>query len=619
MGAGCRVAARRSAPPGATRRSSDGLDSRPPRPMHPALPDRLRELRALLHRAAVGEDVAPAPIAAAIARLDRDLLPRTAGGSAHLVVGVVGPNNAGKSALFNALVGRALSPSAPTGGATRRLLGAAHPELRARLESEPTLARFPVRGVTPGPLGVEAATAAGGDAAELLLVEDPGLPPDLLLVDTPDFDSVHVENRAASESLLRVADLAVVVVTRHTYQNKEVVDFLETWLAHGRPWLLVYNESLGTDVTRAHAAKLAEDLASPPVAVFQAPFDLAVAEGRAVLAPRELDGGGGELRPWLFEMARTRELKRAALAASLAQLRDELTVLVHGAAASGADAARLLALADERAERLGRDVAAGAMPMGPFLDAFRAVLDRRPGLLPRGYRGLLRRARLAAQGALARLPWRRRAQPRPDTAALELIEVERKALAERWPVFFEELARALREGARNAPAEWRAALDADLASDRLAPAGLRAAAALDEDPEVLRAFREACEQRIEVELDERGGEWFFQIAVDALHLLPALAAGVVIVKTGGLGVDVAVGGAGALSSLLAERLSKLLGTQVAHAARERWTRLRGARLGQLLCEAALPGARPMLARSADDGARLARALESWMEETRWQS
>jgi hypothetical protein len=84
-------------------------------------------------------------------------------------------------------------------------------------------------------------------------------------------------------------------------------------------------------------------------------------------------------------------------------------------------------------------------------------------------------------------------------------------------------------------------------------------------------------------------------------------------------VDVAVGGAGALSSLLAERLSKLLGTQVAHAARERWTRLRGARLGQLLCEAALPGARPMLARSADDGARLARALESWMEETRWQS
>src|SRR5215475_5249492 len=42
--------------------------------------------------------------------LERDLLPRSAGGDAYLIVGIVGPNNAGKSALFNALVGRSLSP-----------------------------------------------------------------------------------------------------------------------------------------------------------------------------------------------------------------------------------------------------------------------------------------------------------------------------------------------------------------------------------------------------------------------------------------------------------------------------------------------------------------------------
>ncbi|MEM8713109.1 MAG: hypothetical protein AAGG01_19345, partial [Planctomycetota bacterium] len=61
--------------------------------------------------------------------LERDLLPRTAGGHDHLVAGIVGPNNAGKSALFNALVAGqgagappTLSPSLPTGGATRRLV-----------------------------------------------------------------------------------------------------------------------------------------------------------------------------------------------------------------------------------------------------------------------------------------------------------------------------------------------------------------------------------------------------------------------------------------------------------------------------------------------------------------
>ena len=78
--------------------------------MHPDLPDRLRTLRDLLERvvaddgAAAGQEVSRRAEEAA-ERLDRDLLPRTAGGHTHLVVGIVGPNNAGKSALFNALVG----------------------------------------------------------------------------------------------------------------------------------------------------------------------------------------------------------------------------------------------------------------------------------------------------------------------------------------------------------------------------------------------------------------------------------------------------------------------------------------------------------------------------------
>ncbi|MCP3916997.1 MAG: hypothetical protein GY711_15720 [bacterium] len=566
--------------------------------MQPDVPDRLRTLRdliAALLTGPTGEDVTRAARATA-ARLDRDLLPRTAGAHTHLVVGIVGPNNAGKSALFNALVGRELSPSRPTGGATRRLLGAAHPDLYAKLAAEPTLAQFPMEVVAPEPGGVHAAALSGGDKSALLLVPLESLPPRLLLVDTPDFDSILVANREASSALLRVADLAIVVVTRHTYQNREVIEFLESWLAHGRPWMLVYNESLGSSVTREHAAKLAEDLASPPIAVFHAPFDLAIAEGTSALAPVAVGdadvAAGGALGEWLFERAQGEDLKRRALDASLLQLRDELLALERALTAERESSAALLNRARAAAVRLGRDVAARAMPMGPFLDAFRAVLDRRPNLLQKGYRTALKRTRLFVERLATRLPLFPSRPEAEDDATVSLAEVEREALRPAWPAYFEELARELvpRKGdAALHPIDpgLAQALSNDLAPGRMEPARERACEALGHDSEMLRAFQEACEELIEEELESRGNEWFFQFAVDVVHLLPAALAGVAIVKTGGLGTDVAVGGAGAVSSLLAEKVSRLLGTRPAQRARRRWTELRGERLAEVLLAAAL--------------------------------
>ncbi|MEZ5980028.1 MAG: GTPase, partial [Planctomycetota bacterium] len=78
-------------------------------------------------------------------RIDRDLVPRTRHGDDWLVCGIVGPNNAGKSALFNGLVGRALSPSVATGAATRRLVAAAHPALARLVRDEEAGGRFAVR------------------------------------------------------------------------------------------------------------------------------------------------------------------------------------------------------------------------------------------------------------------------------------------------------------------------------------------------------------------------------------------------------------------------------------------------------------------------------------------
>jgi hypothetical protein len=249
--------------------------------------DALEPVRARFPAAAQGFDV-----------LERDLLPRTAGGDTYLIVGIVGPNNAGKSALFNALVGRALSPSVPTGGATRRLVGAAHPQLLAALRAEPTLARFRLRPFASDTTA-DAPLQPAADPTELLVAAEPHLPPMLMLIiDTPDFDSILEDNRVASESLLAVADLVIAIVTRHSYQNKAVVRFLERWLQHGRPWMLVYNEAIDAAVASAHAGKLAADVGTPPLAVFWAPHSLAVQEQRAPLDPVQLPvDGAAAARP----------------------------------------------------------------------------------------------------------------------------------------------------------------------------------------------------------------------------------------------------------------------------------------------------------------------------------
>ncbi len=526
-----------------------------------------------------------------LARLDQDLLPRTAGGPGYLAVGIVGPNNAGKSALFNGLAGAVLSPSMPTGGATRRLLAALGPELLVALQGEPASLGLRLIPVEPGPDGVDAARSLAQAPSDLLCVAMGHLPPGLLLVDTPDFDSVAQENRAASEALLRAVDLALVVVTRHTYQNAEVVRFLGEWLAHGKPWALVYNESIDPETTAEHAAKLASDVGAAPLETFAAPFDPEVARGVADLVPRS--AAGLALGEWLASVEDCAALKARAMDAALEHVRQDWAAfraqLMQAEAELGLEYQGLHA----RAFAVGRSVAEEAMPMGPFLEAFRAVLDRRPGLLPTGYRAWLGRARGVLADGVNKLPWSGRAKAPPESEpdaegpGRALLEAEREALAKLWSPFFEGLAASYRgSSSRQEPP--------DLAAGRLVAAGRQAAERLAEDPAVLEEFQAACEQRMEEEFDARGEPFLLQAGVDAMHLFPAAVAGLVILKTGGLGADVAVGGAGALSTLVSERLSRLLGTGVASAARTRWSELRGKALAPILLECALPASWPAL-------------------------
>ena len=563
--------------------------------MHGDIPSTLRRVHELCRALAGGLGGDPPPeLARARDRLERDLLPRTAGDTPYLVVGIVGPNNAGKSALFNSLCGRALSPSVATGGATRRLVGAAHPELLARLDAEPTLSRFPVaRASANRPF--EPALSTSENPAELAVAEVPALPPELLLIDTPDFDSIEVENRRASESLLAVADLAVVVVTRHSYQNRQVVEYLERWLDHGRPWLLVYNEAPAEDVTREHADKLTDDLGVRPEAVFWQRFDLAVQDGEAELAPVRLDGESEQpVRDFLFDLERVGRLKEDALRASLAQLGDDLSRLAAGLRARARDSEELLGVARAHALVAGRSVAGKAMPGGPFLEALRTVLDRRDHPWKRGLRGGLRSVGSRVTGLVSRLRFGK--TPDVPPAQARLAKIEREELEAVFARFFEELVRDLGPEARaeargRVPSDVARALDADLWDGRRVAARVAACEALGAGAgDEFEAFEQVCEELVERALDERGRDWDLQLAVDFATALPIAVAALIIVKTGGLGLDLGVAGGGAVTSFLGDRYAHFLGAGITREARRRWTELRSVELAEHLVRTTLPTA-----------------------------
>jgi hypothetical protein len=556
-----------------------------------------------LRRLVDGDDAA---LAMRIAdRLDRDLLPRTRLSDDWLVAAIVGPNNAGKSALFNGLVGGDHSPSLPTGAATRRLVAAARPELAEQLTADGAGGRFAIAPWRSREQALESAERP----EELLLCAAATMPEGVLLVDAPDFDSIEARNAAAARAVVAAADLVVCVVTKHTYQNAEVVRFLASWLASGRPWIAVYNEQPSADVARAHLAKLASDIGSPPIARFGAPYDHAVAEGRVPLVPADLDGTGRTLLELLGTRETRAQWKAAALAASLDQLAVDVSRHAADLALDAERHERIAAAVVRLTTRAGEELAREALPARPFLAAFAAVVDRRRNRLRRRWHGAVR-ALTVAPLAVARAFGARTKSP----AALEagLVELEARSVPAAASVLHEELARAVGPAAkeRDVDAVLARALDADLS--RSADDALAAALAAHRAAPVETAgFQDLCEALVERAIEERGHDRDVQAFMDLATLLPVAAATATVFLTGGFAVDVAIASSGVLTTALLERYSHWFDRGIARDARRLWRRQRGAELGTLLARALLPTSYEPLVQRAAANAEKSRALREW--------
>jgi hypothetical protein len=506
-------------------------------------------------------------------RLRRDLLPRLGSDAPLLLVAIAGPNNVGKSTLFNALVGAPLSPARPEGGLTKQCLAAAHPETWTGPLQEFLTRRYDILPVAPGSA---APVDQPGPAGRLYLVLAEAVPRGLVVMDTPDFDSIYRDNRERAEALLVTVDVLVFVISRQTYQNAALVDFLRTAVGHGRPYLLVYNEATREEVARGHLEKLAADVGHPPLARYLAPHQPEVEAGEQPLRTQPVDAAP-PLARLLGEAEHARALKAQALAASLRDARAELEHLARAATAAAQEPERLRQRLRHELLEVGRRAALKAVPADVLVEAFRDELDARSAFH--------RYVRLPFRGLATALTFLGRSVRRsftgPEPEARPVVELTEASLREGVHRAVDALAPEVatwRGDARTHTLLTEAFGPATLA--RVAgPLGLESLHAHAADRASLYDF---CRGLVGAELEGGLREEALQVLTTLVYSVPSGAAAAMTVATGGLGHDAVIWAGTLLSTPLLERFVDTLGTDVRERVTRRWADAHGATLATAL-------------------------------------
>jgi hypothetical protein len=518
-------------------------------PLRAVLEDAADALDALLPSL----DEACAPLARRLGeRLRRDLLPRLADEGPLLLAAIAGPNNVGKSTLFNALAQEALSPAHPEGGLTKQCLAVAHPGTASgpgRLALARRYSVVSVKGGQTAPVDVP------GPVGRVYLTTQEALPEGLVLLDTPDMDSVVASNKERTEALLVTVDVLVFVVSRHTYQNAALVAFIREAVQKGRPWLVLYNEATDRAQALAHLAKLEADVGQPPLARYFSPHDARVEAGTRALSPEALDASP-PLFGLLSDSVLGETLRRRARAAALREAEAEFLALRAHLLSKAEAPARLRARLREALLAAGAQAALHAVPADILVESFREELDARSPLhrfVRTPFRGLA-----MAVTALGRRM--RRSFSGEEVAKTDAGAEADRALRDGLLRILESLAPEV--SAWTGDAAGRQLLVTALGErtrTALRAEGRLVVADTPEDKEALHAF---CRKLVRQQLPGGLAEGALQTLATLVYSVPAGAAAVVTVAAGGFGQDAAVWAGTLLSTPLMERFVDALGTGI---------------------------------------------------------
>ena len=186
-------------------------------------------------------------------RLDRDF---------PLVAAICGGGSSGKSTLFNSMLQDHISPTGGTAGINRRFLAAGSSErFKNNNVFRQLLASF---GIDARPLIEKHDLVEPGNP---LYVLKKTIPSNLILLDTPDFDTGlkgSYTNRDLARQALDLADILIYVFTNANYNNRDNTDFIARMLTDigRRKCFLVYRvyESYGEREIKEHAQTVGRNL-----------------------------------------------------------------------------------------------------------------------------------------------------------------------------------------------------------------------------------------------------------------------------------------------------------------------------------------------------------------------
>jgi GTPase SAR1 family protein len=150
----------------------------------------------------------------------------------------VGGTGTGKSTLFNAFCGKALSA---TGVERPKTVG---PVLYA-YRGCPVERRFPFESVQVQRWPQEqsdAGPATGGPGHMLIMEHERDDLSHLVVVDTPDLDSVEVKNREMAEDLYRISDAVVFVTSQEKYADDVPYQFFLRIMQDKKPCFFLLNK-----------------------------------------------------------------------------------------------------------------------------------------------------------------------------------------------------------------------------------------------------------------------------------------------------------------------------------------------------------------------------------------